>query len=159
MRKLDIERTERQIEALNLRKIGLQYDEIAKRLGYSDKSGAWRSVKAALDRRVSEAANEMRIIQDERLDLLLSRVLTAVLQGDLDRVTTVLQIEKRRADLWGLDAPKGVEVTGASGGPIVTDVGSLLRQRLDDLEARSTGSIVSAQQNAIESGVIPDVDE
>lgn len=133
MRRLDVETAQKQQRALELRNLGLSYDRIADQLGYAGRSGAWNAVRAALDRALVEPAREQRIIADQRLDLLLQRVLPAVLQGDLDQVRNVLAIEKRRADLWGLDAPKGVEVTGADGGPIETDVGQLLRQRLAEI--------------------------
>lgn len=135
MRRLDVETAQKQQRALELRNLGLSYDRIAEQLNYAGRSGAWNAVKAALDRALVEPAREQRIIADQRLDLLLQRVLPAVLQGDLEQVRNVLAIEKRRADLWGLDAPKGVEVTGVDGGPIETDVGALLRRRLTEMSA------------------------
>lgn len=135
MRRVDIETADRQSRALDLRRLGASYDRIAEQLGYKNRSGAWHAVQAALRRAVVEPAREQRIIADQRLDFLLQRTLSAFANGDLDQVRNVLAIEKRRADLWGLDAPKGVEVTGRDGGPIETDVGELLRRRLSEIGA------------------------
>lgn len=137
MRRVDVEVADKQQKALELRRLGASYDRIAEQLGYSNKSGAWHAVQAALKRAVIEPAREQRIIADQRLDLLLQRSLRAFADGDLDQVRNILAIEKRRADLWGLDAPKGVEVTGKDGGPIETDIGGLLRRRLAEMGAIS----------------------
>lgn len=137
MRRLDVETAQKQQRALRLRNLGVSYDAIAEELGYAGKSGAWKAVKAALDRAVIEPAREQRILQSERLDLMVTRCLQAVLSGDLEQVRNVLAIEKRRADLWGLDAPKNVEVMGTGGGPVQTDVGALLIERLRQLNPAS----------------------
>lgn len=123
----------KQITALQMRNLGYSYDAIADRLEYANRSGAWKAVQAALNRAVREPAREMRIIQAERLDILVNKCMAAVLTGDLDQVRNVLLIEKRRADLFGLDAKLGVEITGPEGGAIQTDVGQLLMDRLASL--------------------------
>jgi hypothetical protein len=135
MRRVDIATADKPQRALELRRLGASYDRIADQLGYSNRSGAWQAVQAALKRAVIEPAREQRIIADQRLDFLLQRSLVAFADGDLDQIRNILAIEKRRADLWGLDAPKGVEVTGRDGGPIETDVGALLRRRLVEMGA------------------------
>lgn len=133
MRRLNIEAAQKQQRALELRNLGVGFDRIASELGYADRSGAWRAVKAALDRAVVEPAHEQRIIQSQRLDMLVRQALQAVLAGDLDQIPNVLRVEKRRAELWGLDAPRAVEVSGPDGGPLKTDVGALLLERLQAL--------------------------
>ncbi len=144
VRQLDVETADKQRRALRLRNLGASYDQIADELGYAGRSGAWKAVKAALDRAVIEPAMEQRVIQSERLDLMVMRCLGAVLNGDLEQVRNVLAIEKRRADLWGLDAPKNVEVLGAFanvGGD--TNVAGLLLERLQTLASLSTPPIDS----------------
>ena len=134
MRRLDIETAEKQRKALRLRNLGISYDQIADELGYASRSGSWKAVKTALDRSFIEPAREQRLLQSERLDMMVTRCLQAVLSGDLDQVRNVLAIEKRRADLWGLDSARNVvEVVGSQGGPIQTDVGALLIERLRSL--------------------------
>lgn len=133
MRRLDVEVAKKQQRAVELRNLGVDFDRIAAELGYADRSGAWRAVEAGLKRSIVEPAHEQRVLQSNRLDLLTRQALQAVLAGDLDQIQNVLRIEKRRSDLWGLDAPKNVEVTGPNGGPVQTDVGALLLERLRQL--------------------------
>lgn len=146
MRHLDVEVADKQRRALRLRNLGASYDQIADELGYAGRSGAWKAVKAALDRAVIEPAMEQRVIQSERLDLMVMRCLGAVLNGDLEQVRNVLAIEKRRADLWGLDAPKNVEVLGAFAnvGQQV-DVAGVIMERLQALAAIDTNAIEPTQ--------------
>jgi hypothetical protein len=133
MLKLDAELQQKRERAIRLRTMGATYEQIAKELGYANKGGAYKAVKAGLHEAIVESAMEMRVVQNDKLDLLLSRCLTAFMGGDLDQVKNILAIEKRRADLWGLDASKQVAVTGADGGPIQTDVGQVLLERLRQL--------------------------
>jgi phage-related baseplate assembly protein len=138
MRKLDVATAEKQRRALQLRNVGVGYDRIADELGYSDKSGAWRAVDAAVKRSVVEPAEHQRVIMAERLDTALQRVMDAILRdNDLDQVVNLIRIEKRRAELFGLDAPKGYQITGADGGPVETDVGTILRERLSAMRERA----------------------
>lgn len=143
MRQLDVETADKQRRALRLRNLGASYDQIADELGYAGRSGAWKAVKAALDRAVIEPAMEQRVIQSERLDLMVMRCLGAVLNGDLEQVRNVLAIEKRRADLWGLDAPKNVEVLGAFANVTAGDgdVAGLLLDRLQTLASLTAAPI------------------
>ena len=138
MRKLDVATAEKQRRALQLRNVGIGYDRIADELGYSDKSGAWRAVDAAVKRSIVEPAEHQRVIMADRLDTALQRVMDAIIRdGDLDQVANLIRIEKRRAELFGLDAPKGYQITGADGGPVETDVGTILRERLTAIRERA----------------------
>lgn len=154
MRRLDVQTAQKQQRALRLRNLGVSYEAIADELGYAGKSGAWKAVKAALDRAVIEPAREQRILQSERLDLMVSRCLQAVLSGDLEQVRNVLAIEKRRADLWGLDAPKNVEVVGSNGGPVQTDVGALLLERLRHLNPALNDVALPALETPVDVEVV-----
>lgn len=147
MRKVDVATRERQNRAVKLRGLGANYDQIAETLGYSDKSGARKAVMAGLDRATVETVNEMRVLMTERLDMMVMRCLEAFLQGDLTQVRNIVMIEKRRADLWGLDAVRTVQVTGVDGRAIETDVGQLLLSRLQALSPATGDSDI---QGAIE---------
>jgi len=150
MLKLDAQLQQKRERAIRLRTMGATYDQIAKELGYANKGGAYKAVKAGLHEAIVESAMEMRVVQNDKLDLLLSRCLTAFMSGDLDQVKNILAIEKRRADLWGLDASKQVAVTGADGGPIQTDVGQVLLERL-----RQLGDVVSDAIDVSSDEVLP----
>ena len=78
----------------------------------------------------------LRMVQNEQLDDLWRRVFAAIAQGDLSQVDRGLRILKRRADLWGMDAPRQHEIAGPGGSAIRTDVGDLLIARLEELRDR-----------------------
>lgn len=109
---------EKQRQALELRKAGVGFGDIAERLGYADASGAYRAVKTALKKTLQEPADEVRRIELERLDRMLLGLWPKATKGDTWAVDRVLRIMERRAGLLGLDAPKRVENTGKDGGPI-----------------------------------------
>ncbi len=100
-----IARAEHEAVALELRKAGATYDEIARRLGYSNRSAARRLVVRALDRTVSEPANELRTLECARLDALLQALWPKAMEGNPRSVEVALQVMERRARLLGLDAP------------------------------------------------------
>ena len=76
------------------------------------------------------------MVQSEQLDDLWRRVFAAIAQGDLAHIDRALRILKRRADLWGLDAPRQHEISGPGGSSVRTDVGDLLIARLEELRRR-----------------------
>lgn len=61
----------RTAEAVRLRRLGYDYDDIAKETGFADRSGAWRAVDRAMSRNVRETTNQVRQLELERLDMLL----------------------------------------------------------------------------------------
>lgn len=145
---MNVEVIQKQQKALRLRNLGASYDQIAEQMGYFDRSGARKAVKACLDRAEFEPVMEQRFIQSERLDMMVTRCLQAVLNGDLDQVRNVIAIEKRRAELWGLDATKTIEVTGQDGGAIQTDLGQVLIDRLHALSESSESTLGSPQSDS-----------
>lgn len=107
-----------QLKALELRKAGVSYQRIAETLGYKDASGAWRAVKSALKKTLQEPAAELRTLEVERLDAMLSAIWASVKQGQYGAQDRALKIMERRARLLGLDAPVKADVT--SGGEALT---------------------------------------
>lgn len=100
-----------QLKALELRKAGVSYQRIAETLGYKDSSGAWRAVKAALKKTLQEPADELRTLEIERLDAMLSAIWASVKQGQYGAQDRALKIMERRAKLLGLDAPVKQDIT------------------------------------------------
>jgi len=101
-----IEVTERQRQAVELRKAGAGFEEIARQLGYKDASGAYRAVKAALRKTIQQPADELRALEAARLDAMLLGIYADARKGNVLKIDRVLKIMARRADLFGLDAPK-----------------------------------------------------
>lgn len=105
----------RRIEALELRKQGFSYDEIAARLGVS-KAAAYKSVRTALDTlkdEVYEGAEALRILEMERLDSLFEKAYSAAMAGDLVAIDKAVKVMERRARLCGLDAAVRSEISGS----------------------------------------------
>ena len=101
---------ERAVAALNLRRDGLPYREIAARLAYADESGARKAVSRLLDRVEAEGVAELRRLESERLDALMAGHWSAAIAGDTDAARIVLGVIDRRTKLLGLNAPTAVSV-------------------------------------------------
>ena len=100
-----LQAVERQRRALELRKAGASFEEIASTLGYAGKSGAYRAVISALKRTLQEPADEVRKLEAARLDRAQRAAWERMLAGDLEALGKVLKVMERRAKLLGLDAP------------------------------------------------------
>ena len=103
---------DRVVAALQLRQAGSTYDVIARRLGYSNRSGAWHAVRAGLTATLQEPADALRAMELERLDRLQVAIWDKATSGNLRAVDRVLTIMKRRSALLGLDAPRRHHVAG-----------------------------------------------
>jgi len=98
---------ERQVKALELRRSGMSYHEIAAALGIG-KSQAQRYVQAGLAsarEQVAAEASDLRAEEVSRLDGMLRGLWPDARKGHLGAVEKVLKIMERRAKLLGLDAP------------------------------------------------------
>jgi hypothetical protein len=109
--------TERQRKAVELRKAGCGYQEIADQLGYKDASGAYRAVRAALKAAVHEPAQELITLEATRLDDLLRGIWMDARKGNVAKIDRALRIMARRAEMLGLDAPKRAQIGGDPDNP------------------------------------------
>lgn len=105
-----VELVDRQAQAVELRAAGLSYSEIAKRMECHRQTAA-SLVHAGLRAVVSPHVDEYRALEDNRLDLALSKVVEVLTNPQandlrkLDAARTLVLISERRAKLHGLDAP------------------------------------------------------
>ncbi len=96
---------ERKITAVSMRKSGATFATIGAALGVSE-AQAHRYVTGALRElaeQTSETAQELRVLEAERLDALLSGLWVKATAGDTLAVNAALRIMERRARLFGLD--------------------------------------------------------
>lgn len=108
----------RQLQALELCVAGEDYDTIAERLEYADRSGAWRAVQTVLSRRESAAAEQLRKLEDLRLGASHQRLCEELAALPVGRdplsaarlVTALVRVSESRRRLHGLDVPSTVEV-------------------------------------------------
>lgn len=99
-------------QALELRIGGATLDEIAKALGYAERSVAGRAVQRALKAKVSEHVDEYRDLHMARLEALYMKFHSQAIQGNYNGLRGCLQILVREAKLLGLDAPTRTVVEG-----------------------------------------------
>jgi|SRR5690625_1532125 len=106
-----IDANEKRVRAVELRKAGATYDQIAGQVGYSSRASAYRAIKKALDDAVSEPAKELVSMELERLDALQLGVWQQARTGHLGSIDRVLKIMERRARLLGLDESVETEIS------------------------------------------------
>jgi hypothetical protein len=107
----------RELECLALRKAGATYDQIAEKTGLA-REGARLAVSRALKslaEATTEAAEEVRQLELDRLDAMLLGLWQKAQRGDTAAIDRVLKIQERRARLLGLDAVVKVDVTTSEG--------------------------------------------
>jgi hypothetical protein len=111
---------ERRKTALEYRRAGMSYPEIAVRMKLSGPGSAYRIVQKALKATYKEAADDVRKLELERLDRLMLAWWPAAIgrkaadgkpamPPDGDATDRVLRIMKQRAVLLGLNAPTLIE--------------------------------------------------
>ena len=103
---------ERRAQALELRKAGASYEQIARQVGYSNRGNAYRAVMLGLAEVTQEPALEVQKLELERLDAMLLGLWPQARRGEGAAVDRVLRIMERRAKLLGLDAEQKVSVSG-----------------------------------------------
>jgi transposase-like protein len=101
----------RAIEAVKLRVEGNTYTEIARRVGYANRSTAFHAVNRELERTAQEPADQLRTLECERLNELLRALWPKAMAGNTQAVEKILMVMDRRARYLGLDAPVRIDVT------------------------------------------------
>lgn len=148
----------RDAEACELRARGASYQQIADRLGYGDRSLAYRAVQRALTAVVVEDVEMLRTLECERLDEM-TRHAWAVMADEhvlvdhghvvhgpdgkplidwrptLRAVDTLLKVSERRSRLLGLDAPARTRVQVVS----ESDVDAAIAELSAEIAARAAG--------------------
>lgn len=102
-------------KALEYRKLGYDYTQIAQFLGYANRQGAHYAVQQALKARTAELADEVLSLDLARLDALYLGVSAPAVQGDLMAVSTALTIIDRRQKMLGLEKPTKIAPTDKEG--------------------------------------------
>lgn len=112
---------DKQQQALELRKGGLSYQQISSYMGCS-KGYAYKLVKKGLEEltdKVRNSADELRELENSRLDMLWSKAYSTARNGDMQAVNTCIKISERRAKLNGLDSPTRSDITVTPNVPVM----------------------------------------
>lgn len=128
--------------ALQLRRGGMVYGEIARRLGFRSASGAYKAVSRACRSIVAEEVELLRRLECQRLDAIHEALWSRALSGDLAAIDAVVKVMGRRAKLLGLDLPPGLLAD------LVVDPGKLA----DDSAKRL--SLSKADRDALEHDLV-----
>lgn len=168
-----VELTERQIRAIELRKAGLSFHEIAQALGLSNAAAASDAVRTGLERWGSEEVDELRRLEMARLDHLTRRIWPKCIgrpgrQGgvnddgtlidpvpevdpDLQYIRMYLRVSDQRAKLVGMYAPDEIKFSHqVEMEPQVTEDLSRFLELVDN---------VAANQTVIDAEVVEEDDE
>jgi hypothetical protein len=94
---------DRERRVLDLRAGGMTFDRIASNLGYADRGAAHKAYRRALTRTLKQPAQDVRDLEEYRLDRLLSALWPKAMGGDAHAAMGALRIMDRRAKLLGLD--------------------------------------------------------
>lgn len=116
----------RNVEIMTLRLAGMSNDKIGERFGLSAQRVA-ALISTMLAKAHHANADQMRELENARLDRVQAAIWPRVLQGDLKAITTYLRLSQQRAALNGLNAPTRVE--------LAVSVREELEQSFNDLEA------------------------
>lgn len=100
-----IQRREKDAKALELRKSGVTFEQIANHLGYASKGKAHDGVMRAIREITREPAQELLELELSRLDAMLGGLWVAARSGDVFAIDRVLSIMDRRARYLGLNNP------------------------------------------------------
>ena len=92
----------RETRALELALAGCGWDQVAKDLGYANRSGAWKAAQRGLSKRTELAADMYRSRSLVDLDLLQERSWGRAMRGDLRAVSVALRAIDQRSRLLGL---------------------------------------------------------
>lgn len=100
---------ERRQKALELRKMGAATTQIAAALGVTP-AVAHRDIQLALTDLRSEAAEDIRKLELERLDVVILSFWNRMRNGEARAAEVILKAMQRRAMYLGLDVPDGMQM-------------------------------------------------
>ncbi len=127
---------EKHMRCMQLRRAGLNYAEIAKAVGFSNGSAAYKAVQKIIKdwaATTRESTSEVVYHELERLDRMWAGIAEASYAGDQKAILAGLRIMERRAKMLGLDQPEKVEHT--------LKTGDMSKMTNEQLEAISRGEM------------------
>ncbi len=121
-RPINLTAAKRRADAVRLRIEGHTFEQIARKVGYSDKAAAFKAVQAARKEILREPTEELVGLEVDRLESLIAETWTVINEarsaGELELLLKAIdrgaKLSESRRKLLGLDAPARSDVT--SGG-------------------------------------------
>jgi len=127
-----IERWERDLKCVELRKAGATWQAIADQLGYANRGNAYRAFQAVMKEYPREDVETWRNIISDRYDAMIRALWPDVLRGKLLAVDRVSRILEAQAKLHGANRPEKIEIT-----PGETDLDTALRELEEQIRRRA----------------------
>ncbi|WP_419832603.1 hypothetical protein [Endozoicomonas atrinae] len=121
MDKKNIKAKELQRKALELRTLGLSYQQIGDQLSVS-KTAAFKSVAKALseiEEETRQLAKLNKTLDLQRLDWIIREAMKLALKGDLQAMDRIMKAIDQRAKIYGFEAPKKIAHTTPDGEELV----------------------------------------
>lgn len=106
-----IKASEMATRALELRKSGAAFAQIAQAVGYADESGARGAVKRLLNKHETETVDEYRKLEIMRLDAAELAIASQIKAGNFGAIDRLIKIINERAKLLGLYAAEKRELS------------------------------------------------
>jgi hypothetical protein len=143
---IELRTTERQLQVVELRLAGEDFDAIAERLDITRRTALSLFSRAVENRKadIAERVDELRAIQLERIETGIVALWPAYSRGDLGAVDRMTRLLDRQARLLGLDLkPPDVTVDASQNVIVLPAWGEQAPQPVDgearELEAGETG--------------------
>lgn len=141
--------------ALELRKRGANYRQIAKALGVSV-GRTHTLVQEAIAAIPKENAQAVLAIELEKLDLLEASLMPLATKGDYLAAGAIIKVMDRRARYLGLNAPEKRELTGEGGGPIAFAPVIMIPPERTEAPPASQTAELHASKAAAPAGLAPE---
>lgn len=133
------EQKARRTQALSLRLSGLSYEDIAKHLSISSVKAS-QLVNETLERAENQSVDQMRELENSRLDRAQAAIWSSVLKGDLKAIDRFLRISQQRSKINGLEAPKKIDLS--------VGVKQEMQNALSELEELVIGEVVQEVESS-----------
>lgn len=121
----------KQLQAMELRKAGATYQEIADALGYKQPAGAKKAVDAVMKRTVFDLAEDIVTLDLQRLDEFQKRCMHQLrTKGDLSQIDRLMRIMERRYMLAGVapETVKKIQEAYGLDGAVINNAGVMVVQ-------------------------------
>lgn len=149
--------------AIELRKRGKSFQDIAAICGWSNRNGAYLAITRYIQGSIREASDDLVELEVARLDMLLDAVWDSSMGGDPKSVAAALKIMERRAKLLGLDKPVSQEIRVSHSEPPAppTDLGDFMGKMYATLQVAGALNLPLAQEHRYlgQGGLILDSDD
>lgn len=123
---------QKRVRALELRREGKTFQQIADIVGWKNKASAYLAVKKGLEDTMQEPADALRKLESERLDWMWRKVVERMDVDHLWAVDRGLKVAERRAALFGLDTAPTKD-WGSEAGSFLAGVETGVKMQTEDL--------------------------